>query len=67
MQEKTDIFLKCLYTNSSIKLKSFFDQRIEVTITESAEGFSPIDFISLELYLKSFIIISYTVIEFIYI
>ena len=34
-----DIFMKCLYSNSLIKLDSFYDQRIEVTLSESIQGF----------------------------
>ena len=32
--------MKCLYSNSFIKLDSFHDQRIEVTFSESIQGFS---------------------------
>ena len=33
-----DIFMKCLYSNSLIKLDSFHDQLIEVTLSESIQG-----------------------------
>ena len=36
----TDIFMKYLYSNSFIKLDSFYDQRIEVTLSESIQGFT---------------------------
>ena len=32
--------MKFKYSNSFIKLDSFYDQRIEVTLTESIQGFS---------------------------
>ena len=34
-----DIFMKCLYSNSLIKLGSFYDYHIEVTFCESMQGF----------------------------
>ena len=33
-----DIFMKGLYSNSFIKLDSFYDQHIEVTSSESIQG-----------------------------
>ena len=38
-----DIFMKCLYSNSFIKLDSFYDWRIEVTLSESILGFTAKD------------------------
>ena len=32
--------MKCLYSNSFVKLDSFYDQHIEVTLSESIQGFS---------------------------
>ena len=34
-----DLFMKCLYSNSLIKLGSFYDYHIEVTFCESMQGF----------------------------
>ena len=42
-RKKADTFMKCFYSNSFIKLDSFYDSRIEVTLTESIEGFSTED------------------------
>ena len=39
-RKKVDIFMKCLYSNSFIILDSFYDQRIQVTLSESIHGFS---------------------------
>ena len=36
----TDIFVKYLYSNSFIKLDSFYDYRIEVTLSESIQRFT---------------------------
>ena len=38
-----DIFMKCLYLNSFIKLDSFYDYRIEVTLSESIQRFTKKD------------------------
>ena len=35
--------MKCFYSNSFIKLDSFYDQPIEVTLSESMQGFSTKD------------------------
>ena len=42
-RKKIDIFMKCLYSNSFIRLDSFYDWRIKVTLSESIHGFSPKD------------------------
>ena len=42
-RKKIDIFMKCLYSNSFIRLDSFYDQRIEVTLSESIHRFSTKD------------------------
>ena len=34
-----DIFLKCLYSNRFIKLDSFYNWRIEVTLHENIQAF----------------------------
>ena len=51
-----DIFMKCLYSNSFIKLDSFYDQRIEVTLSEIIQGFTTKD---IYIPLKAMFIISY--------
>ena len=38
-----DIFMKCLYSNSFIKLDSFYDEQIEVTLSESIQRFTTED------------------------
>ena len=38
-----DILMKCLYSNSFIKLDSFYDWRIGVTYSESIQGFTAKD------------------------
>ena len=43
VQKKIYIFMKCLYSNSFIRLDSFYDQHIEVTLSESIHGFSTKD------------------------
>ena len=48
--------MKSLYSNSFIKLDSFYDQRIEVTLSESIQGFSTKDFYIQQ---KGIFIISY--------
>ena len=55
-RKKVDIFMKCLYLNSFIKLDSFYDQRIEVTLSESIHGFSTKD---IYIQQKAMFIISY--------
>ena len=35
--------MKCLYSNSFTKLDSFYDQRIEVMLSESIQEFRPKD------------------------
>ena len=42
-RRKIDIFMKCLYSNSFIKLDSPYDQFIEVTLSEGIHGFSAKD------------------------
>ena len=37
-RKKIDIFMKCLYSNSFIRLGSFYDQCIEVTLNESTHS-----------------------------
>ena len=39
-KKKRDIFTKCLYSDSFIKLDSFYDQRVDVRLSESIQGFS---------------------------
>ena len=41
--KKIDVFMKCLYSDSFMKLDSFHDQRIEVMLVESIQGFSTKD------------------------
>ena len=41
-----DIFMKCLYLNSSLKLDSFYDKRIEVMVSEIMQRFSTTDIYS---------------------
>ena len=48
--------MKCFYSNSFIKLGSFYDQRIEVTLSESMQGFSTKD---IYIEQKAMFIISY--------
>ena len=55
-RKKADTFMKCFYSNSFIKLDSFYDSRIEVTLTESIEGFSTED---IYIQQKAMFIISY--------
>ena len=55
-RKKIDIFMKCLYSNSFIRLDSFYDQRIEVTLSESIHGFSTKD---IYIQQKAMFIISY--------
>ena len=38
--KKIDIFMKCLYSNSSLKLDSFYDKRMEVMVSEIIQRFS---------------------------
>ena len=38
-----DIFMKCMYLNSFIKLDSFYDYRIEVTLSGSIQRFTKKD------------------------
>ena len=38
-----DIFMKCLYSNSFIKLDSFYGWRIEVPLNQSIQGFTTKD------------------------
>ena len=38
-----DIFMKCLYSNSLIKLDSFYDYDREVMLSESIQGFTTKD------------------------
>ena len=38
-----DIFMKCLYSINFIKLDSFCDYHIEVTLSESIRGFTTKD------------------------
>ena len=49
--------MKCLYSNSFIKLDNFCDQHIEVTLSESIQGFSTKD---IYIQQKAIFIISYT-------
>ena len=42
-RKKIYIFMECLYSNSFIRLNSFYDQRIEVTLSESIHRFSTKD------------------------
>ena len=37
-REKIDIFMKCLYSKSFIRLDSFYDQGIEVMLNENIES-----------------------------
>ena len=55
-RKKIDICMKCLYSNSFIRLNSFYDQRIEVTLSESIHGFSTKDIYIKQ---KAMFIISY--------
>ena len=42
-RKKINIFIKCLYSNSLIKLGSFYDYCEEVTLSEIIQGFSTKD------------------------
>ena len=42
-RKNIDTFMKFLYSNSFIKLDSFYDPRVEATLSESIEGFSTKD------------------------
>ena len=55
-RKKINIFMKCLYSNSFIKLDNFCDQHIEVTLSESIQGFSTKD---IYIQQKAIFIISY--------
>ena len=55
-RKKIDIFMKCLDSNSFIKLESFYDQRIKVTLCRSIQRFSTKDIYILQ---KAMFIISY--------
>ena len=55
-RKKIDIFMKYLYSNSFIKLDSFYDWCIEVMLRESIQGFSTKD---IHIQQKALFIISY--------
>ena len=56
MQEKRYIFMKYFYSNSFINQTAFYDQRMELTLSESMQGFSTKD---IHIQQKATCIISY--------
>ena len=55
-RNKMDIFMQCFYSNSLIRLGSFYDQHIEVILSESIHRFNTKD---IYIHQKAMFIISY--------